>query len=553
MAKRQARRALTTTDAPERGPRWDRWIGLVEWVVAGLLTTLAVALQGVFWTHAGALWRDEASTVWLATRPSLGEVWRWLPYDHCPPMVHLAIRAWWSLGLADSDLHLRLLGLLIGTLQVAACWVATGLMRHRPPVLLLALLGLNATLVVVGASFRGYGLGSVFAILVVATMWRLVRGPGWATAALAAVTAVLSVQCLYQNAIFVAAACCGAAAVFTLRRRWADVGWPIGVGAVAAASLLPYLGILRRAQDWYEIEKAGFQWTVGWQNLEATTGRPLPMVTWVWVALCVLAVGLAAVGLLRRWSKTRADEEGGLLPFAGISMVAALLMFVFFLTAADLPTQPWYFAAPLAFVAVCLDAVVSTIHRWARLAVLLLAAYAGIAVVAWGLPPLETRQTNVDAIAAGLAREVSADDYVIVHPWYHGATFARYYTGVAPWTTLPPLEDHFLHRYDLLKVELEKVRPIDAVLQRIASTLQAGHRVWLVGWIPLGGVRPPEIQPAPNNPWGWFDQPYSVVWGMEVGYMVAMHTTGGGVFIKPDAAGVSQLENLQVVVVTGWR
>jgi hypothetical protein len=552
-ARRANRRASTAAEAGGAGARADRRLGLVEWAVAGLLTALAVALAGLFWTHAGALWRDEASTVWLATRPSLREVWRWLPYDHCPPMVHLAIRAWWSLGLADSDLHLRLLGFLIGTAQIAACWIAAGAMRRRPPVLLLALLGINATVVVVGASFRGYGLGGVLAILVVATMWRLVRRPGWATAIVAAGTAVLSVQCLYQDAIFVAAACCGAVGTLTLRRRWADTRWPLGVGALAAVSLLPYLGILRRAQDWYAVEQAGFEWSVGWQNLSAATGRPLPAFTWVWVALCAVAVGATAVSLFRRAFGVPKDDDSDLLPFAAVSIVAALVMFALFLETADLPTQAWYFTALMAFVAVCLDAVVPTSHRFARLGVLVFAAWAAVAVVAWGVPPFETRQTNVDEVAAGMAGAVSADDYVIVHPWYCGATFARYYTGVAPWTTLPPLEDHFLHRYDLLKVELQKVRPIDAVLQRIATTLQGGHRVWLVGWIPLNGERPPEIRPAPDNPWGWFDEPYSAVWGMQVGYFVTRHATGGGVFMKPPASGVNEFENLPVVSVTGWR
>jgi hypothetical protein len=532
---------------------WDRRVGLVEWAVAGLLTALAIALHGLFLTHAGALWRDEASTVWLATRPSLGEVWRALPYDHCPPLVHMAIRAWWGLGLAEPDFHLRILGFLLGMLQLAACWIAAVAMRRRPPTLLLVLVGVNATVITVGDSFRGYGLGATFAILAAAAIWRLVQRPGWTTAAVAAGAAVPAVQSLYQNAIIVLAACCGAVGVILLRRRWAETRWPLGVGALAAASLLPYVDIVRRAQDWYALEKAGFEWSGGWQNLSVATGSPLPAFTWVWVALGAAAVGISGASLFTRASGAPRNEDGDVTVYAGLAMVVALAAFALFLKTADLPTQPWYYTTVMAFVAVCLQAILATTRRWPRLAVAAFAASAGVATLAWGLPALDIRQTNVDGLAARVAAEASAGDYVIVHPWYCGATFARYYSGAAAWTTLPPLEDHFLHRYDLLKVEIQKPRPVDPVLQRIAATLQGGHRVWLVGWIPLDGTTPPEIRPAPDNPWGWFDEPYSVVWGLQAGYFITRHATGGGLVVKPEASGVNPFENLPLVVVTGWR
>jgi hypothetical protein len=550
-ASKQRAGGANTGDAG-RSP-WDRRTGVVEWAVAGLLTALAIALHGLFLTHAGALWRDEASTVWLATRPSLGELWRALPYDHCPPMVHMAIRAWWGIGLADSDLHLRMLGFLVGLVQLGACWVAAGATRHRPPVLLLALVGINATAITVGDSFRGYGLGATFAILVVAAMWRVVQRPTWPRAAVAAVTAILAVQCLYQNALFVLAACCGAVCAFLLRRRFAETRWPLGVGALAAASLLPYVGIVRRAQDWYALEKAGFDWPGGWQNLSAATGFPLPEFNWVWVALCVAAVGVSGVSLIKCAFARRAAGASDISVYAGVAMVVAGVAFALFLKSADLPTQPWYYTTLMAFVAVCLDAVLATTRRWPRIAVAVFAAWVGVAALAWERPVLETRQTNVDRLAARLNGEATAGDYVIVHPWYCGATFARYYSGAAQWTTLPPLEDHFLHRYDLLKVEIQKPRPLDAVLQRIAATLQGGHRVWLVGWIPLDGALPPVIRPAPENDWGWFDEPYSVVFGMQAGYFINSHALDGAVVMTPSATGVSPLENLPVAVVTGWR
>jgi hypothetical protein len=95
------------------------------------------------------------------------------------------------------------------------------------------------------------------------------------------------------------------------------------------------------------------------------------------------------------------------------------------------------------------------------------------------------RQTNIDLIAARLSTEVAPNDYVIVHPRHCGTAFQSYYKGAAPWTTLPPLEDHAVHRYDLLKVKMQTKDPIAPVIARITSTLQSGDRVWLVGIMPF--------------------------------------------------------------------
>jgi hypothetical protein len=554
-SSRRSAKTGSRTIPDNGGPAWEARLAGAEWAAAGLLSLLAVAMHAVVLTHAGALWRDEASTVWLATRPSLADVWRWLPYDHCPPMIHAAIRSWWALGLAEPDLHLRGLGFALGMLQLGACWLAAWLTRKGPPVLLLSLVAVNGTLVAVGDSFRGYGLGATFVMLVAASMWRVVQRPGRASAALAATVAVSSVQSLYQAAFFVFAACAAAIVVCLVRRRWSVAIWPLGIGGVAAVSMLPYVGIVRRAQDWYALEKAGFQWRVGWSNLVAAGGGSVTAVAWTWVALCALTVAVSLGVLVRRavLAGSGDTEPDDLDVFAGVGLLVAFVVFGAFLMTAGLPTQPWYFTSVVAFSAVCVDAVVPRIDRRARAAVVLVAVSVGGAALAWGLGPLETRRTNVDAIAARAAADASESDFVIVHPWYCGVTFARYYSGRAPWSTLPPLSDHFLHRYDLLKVEMRKPQPIDGVLQRAAATLRGGHRVWLVGFVPLDRTPPPAIRPAPDNPWGWFDEPYSTAWGMQLGYVLASHATSGGIVIAPEPTGVSGYENLPLIELSGWR
>jgi hypothetical protein len=105
----------------------------------------------------------------------------------------------------------------------------------------------------------------------------------------------------------------------------------------------------------------------------------------------------------------------------------------------------------------------------------------------------------------------------------------------------------------LFKQKMVLENPAQSMCDEIAATLRAGNRVWLVGDIPMSQTPPPQIQPAPNNPWGWLDDAYSDVWGAQVGYFVAMHATRGEVIPTSAPNPVSPLENVQVMVVAGWQ
>src|SRR5262249_4197184 len=154
----------------------------------------------------------------------------------------------------------------------------------------------------------------------------------------------------------------------------------------------------------------------------------------------------------------------------GTSLVLGAAGFAFFLKLADFATQPWYYVPLMVFSAICLDAIFLAVWRWARFLAMIFAALTISATFLFEVPLVECRQTNMDLIATRLSSEVTPDDYVIVHPWYFGVTFGRYYKAAAPWTTLPPLEDHGVHRFDLLKVKMQTKYPIAPVIDRISST-----------------------------------------------------------------------------------
>src|ERR1700737_2388899 len=75
-----------------------------EVVVAILLTVALVVLHVVFWFHAGPLWRDEISSLALATKPTFSGFWQSLKFDPFPAIYFLVLRIWNAAGFGHNDL-----------------------------------------------------------------------------------------------------------------------------------------------------------------------------------------------------------------------------------------------------------------------------------------------------------------------------------------------------------------------------------------------------------------------------------------------------------------
>jgi hypothetical protein len=503
-----------------------------NWIAAALVTLFAAYLHVLFFLSAGGLWRDEAVLVHLSLLPSVSEMWQNLTYDSCPILMHLVVRAWSAAGFGSTDPSLRVLGLYVGLFLMLAFWLASWIMRNGAPLLAVTLACLNVTMVRAGDSLRGYGLGSALAVLMLAVIWRLASRPSIAAFSCAVAVAVLSVHSLYQNAFLLFAACCGGFVSCAMERRWRDTLPVLAVGTAAAISLLPYISLMVRAQDSYIIAKVGFRFSYGWKQLSEATGSPLPVFTWTWVALWIGALAMAICVLF--WRRDRLPEHvRSLVLFAGTSLVLGAAGYALFLKQAALLTHPWNYVPLMAFSVVCLDTIFLAAWRWARPAAMILAAVTIATAFVFELPAVICRQTNVDFIAAQLSTQVAAGDYVIVHPWYCGVTFQRYYKGAASWTTLPPLEDYTVQRWDLLKAKLQTKDPIAPVIDRIASTLQSGNRVWFAG-----------------NP---FAERYSFNGGVQVSQFLSAHSRRAAVVVDPSTNCVNPFENLPVVVAAGWK
>lgn len=595
-----------------------------DWMLALAISLAAVWLHVFFLCHAGGFWRDEVNLLNLSGRHSLAEMSK----DSFPVLMPLLVSGWTAIGLGQTDLSLRLLGTLIGLALPAALWLAVWKIRRAPPVLGLVLIALNSTVIMFGDSLRAYGLGSLTILLTVAAAGLFLKKPTWLCSGWLAALAVLSVQALYQNAVFIAAICFGAWAVCARQQNWRAAVKILVVAITSAASLLPYWSHIASMPNAAAALRTGFEPELALINLDKATGFPLEQYIWVWGFLAVAVVVCAGAALRRAgpgsqmenppstdwsllavalvtasgfmWFAAKPPTRWFFLPlmmlaiagldssrlmkrffprwmtgarphseaapadritardlrlFAGVTLLTAVAAFAGFLWFAAMATEPWYFIPLMALAAGCFEIGLPLSGRHARAAVFGFAVMTVIGVFLFAREELNWRFTNIDLVAQRVAAEAGPDDFLVVTPWYCGISFDRYFKGVTPWNTLPPLADHSKHRYDLVREKMETRDAIQPVLAQMASTLQAGHRVWVVGVpdIPKPDA-PPVTEPGapPLKYSGWSDRPYNSTWAAEAALFLAQHSRQFAMVYYTTNQNIAP-ENLKLGRAEGWR
>jgi hypothetical protein len=523
--------------------------------VAGLATLTALVLACAFLAGAGGLWRDEVNSVVVASSPSLRSLWRRLEFESFPALWPLGLAVWLRVA-GESDVSLRIFGVLGGLSLVSAVWFALRRLGGGVPLVSLVVVVMNPEIVTWGSSVRAWGPGAALAILVVVAMWEAVRRPGLATACWAALFSVLAVQCTYQNAFVVLAAGLSAAGCAALAGRPRAAAGALAAGAVAAASLLPYVETLQRIADWNALNRVSLTTSVVLARLfRVAFAREAPVTLAAWIGLAGAAMWLtmrAAVFRSRRWT---IDDPATLAVYLMATACAAAACLVGLYTIAHYPPYSWYYIVVIAVVAVSSEAAVRRLAPGTTARVVL--ASAALTVIAAGLPAgwasVRQPRSNLDAIGARLTTEAGPSDLVVVHPWLYGITLGRYYRGAAPLLTLPPLADFSVHRFDLLKAQMQAPGAADRVAARIEQTLRQGGRVWVVGDDPVRtGNRPVAALPPPPHPvTGWAVRPYVLAWGDQIGLLLARRAATR----ERLAVGVSAqpLEDAELLRFSGWK
>lgn len=478
-----------------------------ERAIAIALSAVAIGLHAVLFANAGAIWRDEANNAALAAMP-WDRLCAALSMDSFPALYPCLVRGW-ALITSASDQSFRLFGSAAGIGLIWAIWSNRRHCGGRVPLLALALVCLNPTILVWGDSLRAYGLGAALLALCFGLFLQLAEMPTVKVASLATLVSILAVQTLYQNILFIAAFAAAASFVgFKTRRIWTVAAAGTSF-AIAGASLLPYVGILARYREAYVVRQGAVSL---WQLLGifgAAIASPYVGAAWV--------LSFAAI-LFIAWNPTSrlTDDRNEATHFALAVLALSVPGYLIFLLWMDYSAQSWYFILPMTTAALALEAAFDSGDAkgmWRRTRCLA-AATAAVASIPLVCSQVGVRRTNVDGIAALLAAEAAPRDLIVVCPWFEGVSFKRYYHGTAAWTTIPPLEDHDIHRYDLIKRRISESAPLESLFAQVDATLKAGGRVWLAGGLPMGSVGGRgSVAPVPGGPAGWHETAYTEPWG----------------------------------------
>lgn len=525
------------------------------------ITVVVVCLHFMAATSAGALWRDEANTVAIATLPSFGDVWNNLPSESFPILWVAIIRAFAALAGAMNDPAFRVLGFIVGIGVVAALWMNASTFRHSLPLVSLALLGASPTMIRWGDTVRAYGFGILLILLTCALLWRFLQRPSAGRLTATTLAAIASVHTLYYNSVLLLAFCSGAVAVCARRRAWKQGAMVISIGALAAASLMIYVPTIRRVGEWSAIVRMpDYTLSWFWAKLDEAL-RPAgswTLVVWsAFVALSVV-VGVLAIVFPKRLKLSEFQRQ--VILFSLVTLLVGVICSFIFLNTLSYYTNPWYYLSLLALTAVCVDALTGALitTRGARIARIALTL---VIVVAAFIPTrraVRTRLTDVDIVAARLESFATPRDLVLVSPWHYGISFSRYYDGPAPWRTIPPLESSRIVHYDQVVDKMvmpDQTAPVRPVVEQVMRTLQSGNRVFVVGVLlrPAAGERAAILPPARRESNSLPEGAYTNQWLMMVGDVIQRHAARiEPVTVEADRV-VSHYENVSIQAASGWR
>lgn len=532
----------------------SRTFDRLEWTLGILLTAAILVLLIARASHAGGLWRDECACVQLANLPTVKGVLQNFQRESFPAAFPLTIRAFSAL-FGTTDAAYRTFGAVVGLLLLVAIWTNALLLTRTPPLLALALLGFNLTFLIWGTTIRGYGLGTAFIVLAFGLIpWMSLQPNRWRIFAAAAVS-LGSVQFLLYNSVLLAAFAFGVVAIGFARKHWAALPPTLLVLTAAAISVLPYLPAFWHEHFFTIVFQRELSVAWIWSKLEPAFGRPARVMAVVWGAL-ILAAVVGAIVRLRRSRSRPATPEDSLLLYAVVALLVGIAVYFCFLIVVAYGTQEWYYLALLAVIAVAVELIFTLLssNQWIRGARLLLAAVALVAMPLLDWAPVVQRQTNLDLIAKKMVELAGPRDLIVVNPWFYGVGFNWYYHGQTHWETVPPMNDHNVHRFDLLKASMASPDPIADLREQIAETLRSQHRVWFIGGLKLleSGQVPGTLPPAPHSQYGWNCDIYDELWSRQLAGFVQLHASDLYVDVAEEGK-YNSLEDVGVIIAEGWE
>jgi hypothetical protein len=440
--------------------------------------------------------------------------------------------------------------------------------------------GLPALIFIVGAN-RAYGLAGCLLVLSFGKIWRVLEFPTKSRILLAGFICLLFAQCVYYDVVFLGSMLTAGALVAIRRRRWKTLWTMAGIGLVAGASLFVYLPAIFHQDSKYILfwRSPFFDAATLWNGLrDALAARssadpdgPNGPQIWIWIGL--LLVGIIVAVIMQRTgvrhtpkpqvALKRANlERSDLALFCVTSVVLGIIGYFGLLLKLQFFMQPWYYVEILILCAISIDGILSAgwpaLRPWGFMRIGFLVVMMILnARPSWA--EAHTRRSNLDVVATFLGHNASVGDLIVVQDAWEGITFNRYYRGQTDWLSVPPIDSHEVHRIDLVMAEMNQPEAMTPVLRAITNTLTSGHRVWVVGSIPIARSEdappgPTPLPPPPSEmPTRWWGGSYLYWWNQELTTFLLDHAKQEKAETIAPPGSVNHFEDVSVIRFTGYK
>jgi hypothetical protein len=559
-----------------------RWLVVVETTVGLILTATIVALHVIRACYAGPLWRDEISSVNVAEQHTILDFYNSIGLDSFPGLIHVLLWFWRLSGWGASLPGLRVFGLIVGLSLIGGLWWCTWSLARRAPLLSLALFALNPVVIQWGDSIRAYGVGTLLLVICIGAVAHTLAStkPSRRQLLGTAIVMILSVQCLYQGGLLIAAIASAAIIVALFHKQWRLIAWLVGGVAAAAAGSLIYLPIIRRLSPLHELQAETPEDLRLWEHLLKSLNVAGSYAPLFWL-IGIIAAGLfaalawtAAHSTPRDAGNSFSQSHRDLAIFAVLSLVFSSLAFFIYLRILSFYANAWYFIPIMGVVAICADVAraqlpvriqkaelshgsinARRLRQASSLFAMLFAAILTTLSLNQTWLQIHERQTNMDTVA-DLVEKIAADgDVVLIVPEYLKPPFQRYFNRKNQVLTLPPQPE----RYGGLLVvrnAMMQSNPNELTYDAVAHALIFGHKVLVVNLLQStpNGLAPPPLPPAPLPSFGWSQLPYLNNWENEMSAFLRSRSLRGNVLVVPDTGPINDKEHIHFVLcISGWR
>lgn len=463
----------------------------LEWLLY-LLFAWIIFLHLFRLIKAGPMWRDEISSIYVATAPSLKCLYNAQAYDSFPLLNALILRLWITIfGIGTNvssanDFYIRIYGFLCGLALISALiWTCVRAFKSKP-IFSIILFALSPAVIIWGDSIRAYGLGTAMIIIFMGLLWRLIISPSILNFYLTATFGILSVWTLYGNA-FLVLSICGAGMLLSIIQKRNSIALKILlIGLISALSLLLNLTTFKKL---VLFSKSVNQYI----TIDCIMRSSWNFITvfgviygYMFILALIISIIICISIICKKKEKDLNSENDSLFTFILLTLIFSILTFTLYLHIIGIPPQNWYFIPIAAVIVSLIDGSLRSLYsdKCINKIIFLIIIISTILFGPSSLQMLAVRMTNVDQVAENIQTHATKKDLILLNDPYQASTFVRYYHGAGDVQVWPPCSPDLLKSQALnpiLNATYSKNDAIAPLLQNCNKTLSIGGKVWLVG------------------------------------------------------------------------